>query len=121
MSPPTAIIPLTKGGKQLAQRLTTLLPGSEIVSNKGNIHHTLAQAWQNYDHLICIMATGIVVRSIAPLLQDKTVDPAVVVCDEQGRFAVSLLSGHLGGGNALAHKIAELLGGQAVITTASDV
>ncbi|MCI5141596.1 MAG: cobalamin biosynthesis protein CbiG, partial [Candidatus Electrothrix sp. ATG1] len=85
------------------------------------MHQTLAQAWQDYDHLICIMATGIVVRSIAPLLQDKAVDPAVVVCDEQGRFAISLLSGHLGGGNALARKIAELLGGQAVITTASDV
>ena len=121
MPSPTAIIALTKGGKQLAQRLTTLLPGSKIIPSKGKIQHTLAQAWQDYDHLICIMATGIVVRSIAPLLRDKTVDPAVVVCDEQGRFAISLLSGHLGGGNALAQNIAELLGGQAVVTTASDV
>ncbi len=117
----TAIIPLTKGGKQLAQRLATLLPGSTVITSQGNIHRTLAQAWQDHDSLICIMATGIVVRSIAPLLQDKTVDPAVVVCDEQGHFAVSLLSGHLGGGNALAQKVANLLGGQAVITTASDV
>ncbi len=117
----TAIIALTKGGKQLAQRLKTLVPGSEIIPNKGKIHQTFAQAWQDHDSLICIMATGIVVRSIAPLLQDKTVDPALVVCDEQGRFAVSLLSGHLGGGNALAQKVADVLGGQAVITTASDV
>ncbi|XCN71250.1 MAG: cobalt-precorrin 5A hydrolase [Candidatus Electrothrix aestuarii] len=121
MSTHTAIIALTKGGKQLAQRLASLLPASEVVSNKDGIHHTLAQVWQNYDSLICIMATGIVVRGIAPLLQDKTVDPAVVVCDEKGQFAISLLSGHLGGGNALAQQVADLLGGQAVITTASDV
>ena len=121
MPPLTAIIALTRGGKQLARRLATLLPGSEVISNQGGIYHTLTRTWQSYESLICIMATGIVVRGIAPLLRDKTVDPAVVVCDEQGRFAVSLLSGHLGGGNALARKIADLLGGQAVITTASDV
>jgi cobalt-precorrin 5A hydrolase len=118
---PTAIIALTRGGKQLAQRLATLLPGSEVITNHGGIYHTLAHAWQGYDSLICIMATGIVVRGIAPLLKNKTVDPAVVVCDEQGRFTISLLSGHLGGSNALAQNVANLLGGQAVITTASDV
>lgn len=105
----------------MAERLASLLPGSEPVFVQGNIRRTLTQAWHRYDHLICIMAAGIVVRSIAPLLQDKRTDPAVVVCDEQGQFAVSLLSGHLGGGNALARTTAELLGGQAVITTASDV
>lgn len=67
------------------------------------------------------MAIGIAVRTLAPLLEDKRKDPAVVVCDEQGRFAVSLLSGHLGGGNALAEQVAGILDGQAVITTASDV
>lgn len=67
------------------------------------------------------MATGIVVRTLAPLLKDKRSDPAVVVCDEQGEYAVSLLSGHLGGGNVLARQVAAILGGQAVITTASDV
>jgi cobalt-precorrin 5A hydrolase len=66
------------------------------------------------------MATGIVVRAIAPLLQGKEHDPCVVVLDEKGRHAVSLLSGHLGGGNDLAHQVANLLGGEAVITTASD-
>lgn len=121
MTAHTAIIALSKGGKELARRLASLLPGSEIIPNQGGIYRTLAQAWQDYDKLICIMAAGIVVRGIAPLLRDKTIDPAVVVCDEQGRFAVSLLSGHLGGGNALAQNVAELLGGQAVITTASDV
>jgi cobalt-precorrin 5A hydrolase len=66
------------------------------------------------------MATGIVVRAIAPLLGDKTTDPCVVVLDEKGRHAISLLAGHIGGGNALARKVAGLLGGTPVITTASD-
>ncbi len=66
------------------------------------------------------MAAGIVVRAIAPLLQDKDVDPCVVVMDEKGRHAVSLLAGHIGGGNGLACRLAELTGGTPVITTASD-
>ena len=61
------------------------------------------------------------VRSLAPLLKDKTKDPAVVVVDQAGQFAVSLLSGHLGGANDLAKQVAEILGAQAVITTATDV
>lgn len=80
----------------------------------------LAQAWTSYDGHICCCATGIVVRAIAPLLKSKYRDPAVVVLDQEGRFVISLLSGHLGGANALAHRVAALTGGQAVITTASD-
>lgn len=121
MSSRIAIIALTKGGSLLAERLAALLPGSELMRSRGKVQETLARAWQDCDSLICIMATGIVVRCIAPLLRDKTTDPAVVVCDEQGQFAISLLSGHLGGGNELARQIAALLNGQAVITTASDV
>ena len=67
------------------------------------------------------MAAGIVVRSIAPYLKGKDTDPAVVVVDEAGRFAISLLSGHLGGANELARGVAKILGGTAVITTATDV
>ena len=66
------------------------------------------------------MAAGIVVRGISPYLQGKDTDPAVVVVDEAGRFAVSLLSGHLGGANELPG-VATVLGGTAVITTATDV
>jgi cobalt-precorrin 5A hydrolase len=67
------------------------------------------------------MAVGAVVRLVAPLLEGKRKDPAVVCVDEAGRFAVSVLSGHLGGGNALAEEVAAVLGAQAVVTTASDV
>lgn len=67
------------------------------------------------------MATGIVVRTLAPLLKDKKTDPAVVVLDEKGEYVISLLGGHLGGANALAKEIAGHLGSQPVITTASDV
>jgi len=67
------------------------------------------------------MAAGIVVRHLSGLCADKKKDPAVVVCDEQGNYAVSLLSGHTGGGNDLARDVASVTGGRAVITTASDV
>ncbi|MCW5200397.1 cobalamin biosynthesis protein CbiG, partial [Desulfobulbus sp. F4] len=119
--PRIALITLSKSGRKLAERLAAVLPGSQLVPVQGGVSRTLARAWQEYDHLVCIMAAGIVVRAVAPLLSDKTIDPAVLVCDERGQFVISLLSGHLGGGNELAKQAAALIGGQAVITTASDV
>ena len=67
------------------------------------------------------MSTGIVVRVIAPLVKSKLEDPAVVVVDDQAQHAISLLSGHLGGANALTLKIAGIIGADPVITTATDV
>jgi cobalt-precorrin 5A hydrolase len=67
------------------------------------------------------MATGIVFRALAPHLRGKEVDPGVVVMDEKGHYAISLLSGHLGGANDLARDVALAVGGEAVITTATDV
>ncbi len=83
----------------------------------------IASTFHEYEAHIFICATGIAVRSIAPHIVHKGLDPAVVACDEQGNFVISLLSGHWGGGNALAAKLASELGPQskAVITTATDV
>jgi len=76
--------------------------------------------FSEYDGLIFIMAMGIVVRVIAPYIGDKHTDPAVVVVDDVGRFVVSLLSGHEGGANKLAHKVANILKTDAVITTGTE-
>lgn len=69
---------------------------------------------------VFVCACGIAVRAIAPHVRDKTCDPAVVCCDDAGRFAISLLSGHLGGANDLAREAAALIGATAVVTTATD-
>lgn len=71
--------------------------------------------------IVFIGAAGIAVRAIAPYIKSKAEDPAVVVMDDMGRFSISLLSGHLGGANELAERLAEMAGGQAVITTATDI
>ncbi|MDR0805898.1 MAG: cobalt-precorrin 5A hydrolase [Enterobacteriaceae bacterium] len=127
----TALFCLTPGGVALARRLQPHLAMSCFTSLallaegftpfQQSFAHALRQAFNQYDQLIVIGATGITVRVLAPVINDKLSDPAVVVLDEQGQFAISLLSGHVGGGNALARQLAELLGGQAVITTATDV
>jgi cobalt-precorrin 5A hydrolase len=81
----------------------------------------LAESFTQYKGHIFIMATGIVVRMIASLIRDKTIDPAVVVLDEKASHCISLLAGHLGGANALARQIGGIVGAEPVITTATDV
>ncbi len=112
------ILYITDSGLKLAERVKSLSPDTEIVKFSPGV---VSELWNRCDALVFIMATGIVVRTIAPMLKDKKTDPAVVVLDEQGKFAVSLVSGHLGGANELAREIAGVLKGEAVITTASDV
>ena len=80
-----------------------------------------ADAFESADALVYVGACGIAVRAIAPHVRDKFHDPAVVAVDEAGRFAVPLLSGHVGGANDLARDLAHLAGGQAVVSTATDV
>ncbi len=136
-APTIAIISLTRNGTAIGRRLHLSLRGSVFYAprrflneeDEGRagvrpytmaVRQVLQDAFQAHRALICIMASGIVVRELAPLLRSKHSDPAVVVVDELGRHAISLLSGHLGGANALAQRVAQVLGGTAVITTASD-
>ncbi len=127
------VVALTPQGAALARWLCKNLAGARCWLPRGqagddpgvNVFDRVApvfqEAWQRRENLVCVMAAGIVVRSLAPYLRGKDTDPAVVVVDEAGKFAVSLLSGHLGGANALARQVAQILGGVPVITTATDV
>ncbi len=129
-----AIVTLTQSGAQLGTELKKKIPAAHLfvpqkLGIKGvrikpytqPLHDLFGELVQDYSGFICIMATGIVARTITPFLTHKSVDPAVVVLDEKGRFAISLVSGHLGGANELAEQVAALTGGKAVITTATDV
>ena len=130
-----AVVAITRGGALLGQRLCKGMTGLHLhVSRRyagqagsgcscfepTELKELIASCWKGYDGFVLIMATGIVVRMIAPLLESKEIDPAVVVMDDAGRFAISLLSGHLGGANELAERCAFASGARAVITTATD-
>jgi cobalt-precorrin 5A hydrolase len=128
----TRVVALTPGGAKLARELCQKMAGAECwlprarVGDSGahpfdRLAKVFGEAFAHKENLVCIMATGIVVRHLAPFLRGKDRDPAVVVLDEGGRFAISLLSGHLGGANDLARQVAAALGGTPVITTATDV
>lgn len=126
------IIAITQQGLALAKKLKAQFPDSviytltkwhdeECTTIEPDLSTFTAQLFEQHKTLVYIMATGIVVRSIAWHLVSKTIDPAVVVLDEKGQFVISLLSGHLGGANAVANMIALAINATAVITTASDV
>ncbi len=122
----TFILYITHSGEAIAARLKEIFPDAQVlkfrdVSSPLHPFTDISDIWHEAKNLIFIMATGIVVRTIAPLIKDKKTDPAVVVLDEKGRFVISLLSGHLGGANELTKKVAEYLGAEAVITTSSDI
>jgi cobalt-precorrin 5A hydrolase len=128
-----ALWSITPNGFKLARKIASGLSDADIfVSDKlanagGNLStfrslsDSLTDVFHQYSGHIFIMSTGIVVRIIAPFIRSKLEDPAVVVVDDRGNHAISLLSGHLGGANALAAEVAELIRAQPVITTATDV
>ncbi len=127
-----ALCALTKNGAALANSMAMRLEadcywkypleGAAIGTVfDGSLKDLIKKIYDQYDAFIMIMACGIAVRAFAPLLQAKERDPAVVVMDEKGQYAISLLSGHLGGANALTEKIAALTGAVPVITTATDI
>ena len=86
-----------------------------------SLKNHIGQIFKDYDQVLCIMALGIVVRMIAPYIEHKSKDPAVVVMDEVGHHVISLLSGHLGGANEWTQSISLAIDADPVITTATDV
>ena len=134
-----ACLAVTRKGLQMAQTLRECRdePIDVYITNKvvpseaakkilhvntfDKLEEAVKETFYVYDGLIFVMATGIVVRTIAPFLENKLTDPAVVVFDEQGRHGISLLSGHVGGANELTRTLCRALGANPVITTATDV
>ncbi len=132
------IISFTDHGAVLAQRLTeglsrqgicceawvkkkdaVLLEGVQVLT--ASLKEWTKKQFAEADALIFIGAAGIAVRSIAAFVQSKKTDPAVLVADEQGKHVISLLSGHIGGANAMTRLVAGILGADPVITTATDL
>ena len=116
-----AILYFTDKGAQLGGMLAEKLDCTAQKPPKGGLAALVEKLFHETDALVVIGACGIAVRAIAPLIVSKTSDPAVIVLDEQGKHVISLLSGHIGGANDLARRIAGYTGGEAVITTATDV
>lgn len=125
-----AIIAITEQGIEKALILQKQFPKSVVVTTRSSENEHVSTIASVADYLkgnfakldgICfVSALGICVRMIAPYIQDKKTDPAVICADDQGTFVQSVLSGHVGGGNDFSLKVAQLLGGQAVISTSSD-
>ena len=129
-----AVFAYSRRGCALARRVLAALPGSEgacytlerfgepgflpIVQPSQPFY---GQLFRERDALIFVGAAGIALRSVAPHVRSKKTDPAVLCLDERGTWVIPLLSGHIGGANALARTLADALGAQCVVTTATDV
>ncbi|MGF3522476.1 MAG: cobalt-precorrin 5A hydrolase [Candidatus Bathyarchaeia archaeon] len=130
-----AVIAITKRGVETAIKIKQALNKADLsctVYVPQKYHHEglvplnkkldvfMRDIYSTVDAIVSIMAIGITIRAVAPLLEGKLVDPAVIGVDASGRFVVSLLSGHYGGANLLTQIIAEGIGATPVITTASE-
>lgn len=128
-----AVISVTEKGRVISEKIAASLSahcvmrycfhkhcdsGAKSFDKMGELVERL---FPTNDALVFVCACGIAVRMIAPLVESKTADPAVVVVDDLGRFAISLLSGHLGGANRLSEIVAAAISAQPVITTSTDV
>lgn len=129
-----AIISVSRDGRDLSMKIAEALAPicltERFVFDKyadndskpfSDIKELNARIFGEFDALIFVCACGIAVRAIAPHVRSKTTDPAVVVVDDSGKFAIPILSGHIGGANCIADLIAEGIGAEAVITTATDI
>lgn len=120
-----AILSVSKKGYDLSLRIKNKLDNdSKII--KCDIYHkdvknNLNLLFYEYDAIIAIMASGILIRSISHLIESKTTDPAILNVDDNGNFVISMLSGHLGGANQLTYEIAKLIDATPVVTTSTDV
>ena len=109
-----AIIQVSEAGKDIANTLKRAFDAKIIERAE------VGKQWKKYDAFVFLGAMGICVRTIAPLVNDKHEDPAVVCIDSLGKNVISVLSGHVGGANHLTREIAALIGAHEVITTQSD-
>ncbi len=130
-----AILSITQNGKSLGLNIKNNIKNADlyfikrdIVENEINVIQInkrlkdfVPEIFNQYDYIIFIMATGIVIRTIAPLVVSKFSDPAILVTDEKGKNIISLLSGHMGGANEMTLYISDLINSNPVITTATDV
>lgn len=130
-----AILSITQNGKSLGLNIKNNIKNADlyfikrdIVENETNVIHInkrlkdfVPEIFNQYDYIIFIMATGIVIRTIAPLVVSKFSDPAILVTDEKGKNIISLLSGHMGGANEMTLYISDLINSNPVITTATDI
>lgn len=125
----TAVITFTNNGRSLSEKLinsVSLLKDAKLYHahdevNTEGLHNFVRENFIQGGALVFIGAAGIAVRLIAPYVEDKTTDPAVLVLDEQGKYVIPVLSGHIGGANELSGKIASAIGAIPVITTATDI
>jgi len=126
-----SILTLSAEGLAVARRLAEVLPESAIFVHRGvedpagaktfaGIAAQTRRLFPQVEGLIYVAPCGVAVRAIAPLLVSKREDPAVVVVDVRGRFAVSLLCGHEGGANDLALEVANALGAEPIVTTTTE-
>jgi cobalt-precorrin 5A hydrolase len=131
-----AVIAITRHGVATALKINSALTAASlkctvytpekyrqngVVTLDKKFFDFLKEIYSKVDGIVAVMATGITIRSVAPLLESKLTDPAVVGVDASGKFVISLLSGHLGGANELTHIIAQGINAVPVITTASDI
>ncbi len=136
--PKIVLVAITKHGAGQVKSLAEKLPEADIVVSEkfaplmaglsnnmraytGPFRNEIASLFSGYDQLVFLVSLGAVVRLIAPHLKSKDEDPGIIVVDDAGQFIIPVLSGHVGGANAYAEKIAQLTNGTAVLTTASDV
>jgi len=110
-------VAVTAAGRRRAETLAGHGCGEVLT---GSAADALRDGWRSYDALVCHLSVGAVTRLVAPLLAGKDADPAVVCVDEAGRYVVPVLGGHAAGANALARRVAEQIGAQPVVTTATD-